>query len=280
MTRYTLFPKPLASLSVDELADFLGDVGLNACNAVIRDGFWTPPGRLAETLPRFVASLRERGIETPMAETDWGPREALGDPDFPESLDVIREAGIRQVRLRQANSGAKFGDVGDVPRELEEAAEAFRKLAAIAADRDMQLVYQTHFKTLLPSPSSLYPLAKDLDPKRFGVMLDAGNQLMEGWENWLRSCRLFRSQLAAFGVKDAAYRREQAEPADPRKGWSARFAPCDEGMTNWQDVGSALRDVNFDGLYVLMPFYPESKDPETLGPILKREIEYLRQYLP
>lgn len=277
---YSFFPKTLADLSVTQLAQFAKDAGLDACNAVIRDGYWTTTENLADTFPSFVSQLRDAGIEVPVTETDWDPDQALSDASFERHLDTIQSAGVNDIRLRQLNSGGRFGGVGDVVAELEQAARSLARLADLAEKRDCRFIYQVHHKTLLASPSSLYPLVKDLDPKRMGVMLDAGNQLIEGFENWLRSCRLFRDHLAAFGVKDTAfYRNPDASPEDPAKGWSFKFVPCNEGLANWREIGAALRDVHFDGPLVFMPFYPDSKSPDTLLPTLRQEVAYVRKAL-
>jgi sugar phosphate isomerase/epimerase len=110
-------------------------------------------------------------------------------------------------------------------------------------------------------------------------MLDAGNQAIEGSEDWLKSARLFGSHLVAFGVKDLAYTRDPAQATADTKGWRTEFRPITEGITNWRQVVAALRDIDFNGTLVFMPFYREGATTATLTPLLQREVSYLRTML-
>lgn len=280
--RTSVFPKMLAALSADELADFVRSIGIDGCNAVVRDGFWTPEARLAEALPPFVDSLRGRGLEIPQAETDWDPRDIVEKREARSGVALLKENGITAIRLRQLNSGGKFGGIGDVIAEMKVARAFFLLLERIAADLGVQFVYQVHHRTLLASASSLQPMIADLDPRRVGAQLDGGNMVMEGMENWRKACRLLGKHLAAFSIKDGRWvRSESFDSEDPRKGWKCEFVPCMEGVINWQEVGEGLRDVGFDGPLVFMPFYKGIQDDlGKLRETLIAEREYLARWLP
>ncbi len=143
----------------------------------------------------------------------------------------------------------------------------------------MRFIYQLHHKTLVSSPSALWPLLRDLSPAHVGAMLDAGNQAIEGFEDWMKSARLLGPHLVAFGVKDLAYTRDLAQTAADTKGWRTEFRPITEGVTNWRHVVAALRDIDFHGTLVFMPFYREGTTAAALTPVLQREVSYLRAML-
>ena len=277
--QFSLFPKSLAALSVPELAAFVRETGLDNCNAVLRKGYWTDPEKLAHDLPEFTGAMRGEGLEISFTETDWDPAQLLALPKVEETLELLHGCGIHDVRLRQTNSGGKFGAVGDVRRELPDLARAFEKLAALAQRHSVRFIYQLHHKTLVSSPSALWPLIRDLSPAHVGAMLDAGNQAIEGSEDWLKSARLLGSHLVAFGVKDLAYTRDPAQASADTKGWRTEFRPITEGITNWRQVVSALRDIKFNGTFVFMPFYREATSASLLKPVVQREVSYLRSML-
>ena len=61
---YSLFPKFLKGLSCDELAAILNDVGFDACNAIIRKGYWVDPDDIRGTLTKYRIRMEELGIAT------------------------------------------------------------------------------------------------------------------------------------------------------------------------------------------------------------------------
>jgi sugar phosphate isomerase/epimerase len=277
--QFSLFPKSLAALSVPELAAFVRDTGLDNCNAVLRKGYWTDPDKLAHDLPEFTGAMRGEGLEISFTETDWDPAQLLALPKVEETLELLHGCGIRDIRLRQTNSGGKFGGVGDVRQELSELARAFAQLSALAERHPVRFIYQVHHKTLVSSPSALWPLLRDFSPNHVGAMLDAGNQAIEGFEDWLKSARLLGSHLVAFGVKDLAYTQDPAQASADTKGWRTEFRPITEGITNWRQVVAALRDIDFHGTFVFMPFYREATSASSLKPVVQREVSYLRSML-
>jgi len=276
----TLFPKSLAGLSVGELAEFVAQVGLDGCNAVIRDGFWTPADQLADTLPNFIKQMNAQNLAVPMVETAWNPQQIAALPSLADTLAVIRDSGISTIRLTQLFSGGVFGGVGDVQQELRAARDLFRKIETIAAQNQVRFIYQVHFNTLLASASSLLPMLEGINPAYMAGMLDGGNQVIEGMENWRIACQMLGERLASFGIKDARYLQHEPAPDDPSKGWTFEMVPCTEGMVNWNEVGQGLKEANFDGDLVFMPFYKGYQDdPERLKTILRAEMDYLRPRL-
>ena len=167
--RLTWFPKALAGASAGEVARATRSAGLTRCNAVIRDTYPTPPGTLARTLGPWLDALRAEGVACDFATTNWTPGDLAGAES---DLAALAERGVSDVRLAQINSGGKFGGVGDVPAELEAAKRDFDHAARLLEKHRLRGVYQVHFKTLLPSPSSLWPMVADLPAERMAVMLD------------------------------------------------------------------------------------------------------------
>jgi sugar phosphate isomerase/epimerase len=139
----------------------------------------------------------------------------------------------------------------------------------------IRVVYQVHHRTLFPNASSMWPLIKDLPPEHFGVMLDPGNQCVEGAEDLHRSASLLGGHLAALGVKDVVHEQDITRIHCPDKGWSHRFVPCQYGMTNWYAVAAALHAHDFAGTLVFMPFY-EAASAEKFRQTMREEVAYVR----
>jgi sugar phosphate isomerase/epimerase len=268
---YSFFPKMLAHLSAGEVGEFAAKCGFDAVNAVIRPGYWVDPDDVAHTIGRFVSAVSAEGVGAHFATTGWDPSSFLALPNRDEVISACLDAGVRDLRLAQYFSGGGYGKVGDVKSELSRARDELAELAELGVGSGLRFVYQLHHKTLISSPSAIEPLVRGLDPAGLSVMLDAGNQALEGYESWMKASRLLGPHVAAFGVKDVAY-----EAADTAPRWSARFCPVTRGITDWNEVFDALADCDFDGTFVSMPFYGID-DPSKLQEILVQELTYLRE---
>lgn len=265
----SIFPKVLARLDVRALAAVLRDVGLDACNVVIRDGFWVTPDGLASELPRFARALRNEGITVNFATAGYSAEQLAADP---APLAVMADNGIADFRMgyfRLEGAGDRRAQLADARRQME-------TLAALCERHGVRAVYQLHHGMLVSSASAAWRLVEGLPAAHVGIELDPGNQSFEGTENWAFAAGLLGEYLAAVGVKDTVVVRDSARGADSDKGWHRRWAPIDEGVTNWRELSICLKRVGFSGPFVFMPFY-DSDHLEVLIPKLKREVAYLKQ---
>jgi sugar phosphate isomerase/epimerase len=265
---FSLFPKFYKHLDVGGLAELVKAVGCDTTNLVIRDGYWVTPGGLATEAASFVEAMRAAGLEVTFATAGFGFEDIIAD-DTP--LKVLADCGITAFRsgyFRKAE-----GD--DVRDALSKARSTLEKVAGICREAGVKCVYQVHHRTLVPGASGVWPLVRDLDPQAVGVMLDPGNQVHEGMEDWGRSCRLLGEYVSAAGIKDAAVRRDEAKAGEPHKGWWREWVPCDEGVTDWYAFVRALKAVDFEGTFVFMPFY-DSGSPDAMTEKLTREVAYVK----
>lgn len=265
----SIFPKFYRHLDVRGLAALVREVGLDTTNLVIRDGYWVSEPNLAETLPRFVRVMRSEGLDPRFATTGYSADALAADPT---PLAMLADHGIREFRTG-------YFRAGDDPRQaLGSARDSLEALAEQCARHNIRAVYQVHHGTLIPNASAAWHVVNGLPAEYIGVELDPGNQSFEGFERWDRSARLLGEYLVAVGVKDTVVEREPGREEAPDKGWSRRWAPICEGVTDWHDLARALKAVGFRGTMVFMPFYDED-DPAAMTAKLKREVAYLRAVL-
>ncbi|MGC9453414.1 MAG: sugar phosphate isomerase/epimerase family protein [Phycisphaerae bacterium] len=265
---FSIFPKFYKHLSVDELASLVREVGLDATNLVIRDGYWVQPDSLAKDVPAFVKAMDSAGIEVRFATAGFSAGEIIHDE---EPLKILADNGIADFRMGYFRGGDKQ------PAEaLAEARAQMCQVASVCERVGIRAVYQVHHGTHIVGPTAAYQLLKGLPSEYVGVMLDPGNQAFEGFEKWSRSAALLGQQLVAIGVKDVAWVRDESQAAEPHKGWQLQWATLDEGITNWYDLVTALKANFFNGTFVWMPFYDED-DPDQMTCKLKHEVAYLRK---
>jgi sugar phosphate isomerase/epimerase len=257
------FPKALADEPARTFAEVTRKVGLTRCDAIIREKYPTAPGTLAKSLRPWLDVLTDHGVSCSFATTGWAPADV---PAAEADLAALAEHGVRDIRLAQAVSGSKYGSVGDVHAELDRVAKDLEVVARLCEKHDLRAIYQVHHNTLLPSPSSLWPMIRDLPENRMAAMLDPGNQAIEGNENPLRSMRLLGvDRVAACGVKDLAWTRRDDG------GWSNRFVQTGQGVCDWRKTVRRLEEGGFQGVYAFMPFY-KVEGPDDLATRLAEEV--------
>ena len=94
---FSLFPKFYSSLDVKALAALVRGCGLDAVNAVVREGYWVEPDTFARDLPAFTEAVRAEGVDVHFATTAFSA-ESLDADATP--LKVMADAGIRDFRMQ------------------------------------------------------------------------------------------------------------------------------------------------------------------------------------
>ena len=96
-TKICIFTKPFNSLSFDELADRIAELGFDGIEAPIRAGGHVEPEQVEDRLPALQEALKQRGLEITVMTTD------INDPDDPLTGRVLRTAatlGIERYRMK------------------------------------------------------------------------------------------------------------------------------------------------------------------------------------
>ncbi len=265
---WSIFPKFYQHLSAAELADLIKHVGLDTTNVVIRNGYWVSEDTMKESLPRFVSTMENAGLKLGFATAGFMPEKVLAD-DTP--LAILADNGIKEFRM-----GYFRWDRQKTPAQcMEDARAQMESMASLCEKHRIRAVYQVHHGTLIPGAWAAWYLVKDLPSKYVGVMLDPGNQVYEGWEDWMRSAHLLGDKLVAMGIKDAGVHRGD-DTDNEKKGWWRTFVSLEEGVSDWYEIARALKSVDFTGTFVYMPFY-HSDDSAAMTSTLKGEVSYLRK---
>lgn len=267
--KYYLFAKFFQHRSAEELMADCRELGLDGPTALIRDGYWVNKQNMAESLPAFVRSAQQSGLEVTYAETPFALRDI---PNLTKELAVMQDCGITDFRVDfiSKRTAETYRELPQVLRPLiERAAEASGKAG-------LRMIIQIHGGCYPHNATAAYPLVAGLDPRTVGVKIDPGNNLcQEGYELFDYQIELLGEYVAALGAKDACMKRA-GDPAGPTKGWVRQFVPAYEGAADFPQIFRALHQIGFAGPAIFMPFYHEN-DFASLYDCLRREIAYLKQ---
>lgn len=265
--KWYLFAKFFKDLSQDELMQYCLQEGIDGPTAMVRDGYWTSPDRLKETLPGFVTCARAHGLEVRYADT---PIDFVDEKKAEEAYDLLAQNGIELIRLAYI---LRNGDAD--PRSFETIGLRFAEKACRFGEKyGVRSVIQLHGGFFPHNATAAWHMVRNLDPRYVGIKIDPGNNFaQEGYEHFPYQIRLLKEFIAALGAKDACALR--IGHGDECKGWVKPFAPAFAGQTDYPTVFSVLHEIGFNGPAVLMPFYNED-NLTRLKQDFTKEIAYLK----
>lgn len=213
------FSKPFQSLSFDDTADLLREVGYDGLECPVRKKGQVEPERIEEDLPKLHEALQKRGADLTLITTDIGSVNALNE----NVLRTAAKLGVKRYRLTQFS----YDLTKAIPPQLASLKAQLRDLAALNKELGIQGGVQNHSgHDKIGAPIwDIYDLIKDIDPQHLGTCFDIGHATVEGGSSWPIEAKLMEPYLACVYVKDFLWKKTN-------KGWNADWVPLGEGMVN------------------------------------------------
>lgn len=260
-----VFTKPFNSLSFDELADRIAELGFDGIEAPIRQGGHVEPEQVEERLPQLVEALAKRDLEITVMTSD------VNDPSDPLTHKVLRTAaglGIRQYRMKYLH----YDLSRPVMDQLKEWRPRFRDLAALNGELGIQGLYQNHAgsKNLGGSLWDVRHVLEGISPQQLGVAYDIRHATVEGGTSWPVSFNMIRPHIQCVYVKD--FRWGETKPQN---------VPLGEGRIS-ADFFSLLKKSKYTGPISLHEEYLDHKDPKLVQQhvaAIKQDLAKLRSWL-
>ena len=260
-----VFTKPFQSLSFDELADRIAELGCDGIEAPIRDGGHIEPAQVPDELPKMVEALRKRDLEITVMTS------SVNDPNDPLTERVLRtaaELGIRRYRMKYL----KYDFDRPILKQLDEWRPRLRDLAAMNKEIGITAVYQNHAgRNYLGAP--IWDLRRVLDGiavNEIGVAYDIRHATVEGGMSWPVTFHMIRPHIETVYVKD--FRWGDGKPKN---------VPLGEGQIS-KDFFRMLAKSDFDGPISLHEEYLNHRDPKLVPEHLaaiRRDLATLRGLL-
>ncbi|MBI1248484.1 TIM barrel protein [bacterium] len=200
------FTKFLASLSYDQMAESVAEVGFDGIEAPIRVGGHIEPEKVAEELPKMVEALKKHGLTLDILTSSINSTDS---PNAEETLKVAKQLGIPRYRMSYYRYDLKKPVIG----QLREAGAQLKDLVAMNEEIGIQAVYQNHSGTnMVGAPIwDIMSLARQYDPKYISMAFDIGHARVEGNTDWPIQWNLVQSRLGAVYIKD--FQSNKGRPA-------------------------------------------------------------------
>ena len=192
-----IFTKPFNSLSFDELADRIAELGVDGIEAPVREGGHVDPAEVEGKLPELAAALKKRNLKITVMTTD------INDPNDPNTMRVLQVAaklGIRRYRMKYLTYDLNR----PVVQQLDEWRPRFRDLAAMNRDLGVQAVYQNHASNKLLGATlwDLKHVVEEIPVDEVGVAYDIRHATVEGGTSWPITFNMIRPNIDIVYVKD------------------------------------------------------------------------------
>lgn len=259
---YCVFVKYLQTLSFDELADRVAEMGFQGIEATVRRKGQIEPEQAADRLPELVDALRARNLDISVMTS------SINRADDRWTEPVLRTAaqlGVKQYRMDYY----KYDLKQPVADQLASYAPMVRELAALNREIGIRAVYQNHAGPQYVGSTlwDLHWLLKDIPREEIGSAFDIRHAVMEAGLSWPVLFNLMQSHLAAVFVKDAAW-----------QGRELKQFPVGEGAVPPQFY-QQLRKSDFNGPISLhVEYLPQGSPAENLAAI-RRDFASLKRLM-
>ena len=196
-------------------------------------------------------------------------------PSLPLEADEKFEAVCRAAQAIGCHQ-VRYGLIGfdpiksglTYPEQFKRMRQKLEALEPMLKETDVKLVIEMHHGTLTASASSAYRMLEGLDPKRFGLIYDAGNMVFEGYEDYLKSLQLLGDYIAHYHLKNGILEYDGVDELGAAK-WKQTSVPLKKGQANLNKLFEAKKQVGYDGTVSIEDFSNESPTYEKLVDNLK-----------
>lgn len=241
-----VFTKPFNSLSFDELADRIAELGFDGIEAPIRKGGHVEPKHVEQQLPALVEALKKCDLEITLMTSD------VNDPDDPITERVLRTAatlGIKRYRMKYF----KYDLKQSVLSQIDQWRPKLKQLAAMNHDFGLTGLYQNHAgPNYLGAPLWDLRLAlRGIAPSDIGVAYDIRHATAEGGMSWPVTFNMIQPSIDTVYVKDFVW-KEGNKPSNVPLG-TGRIDPKFFQM---------LADTDFNGPISLHEEYLDHRNPD------------------
>lgn len=201
-----VFTKFVQSMSFDDMAEAIAEIGLDGVEAPVRNKGYVLPERVEDDLPKHQEAVKKHGLKTTMITTD-----VLG-LDQPHTEKVLRTAAGLGIKMYRMGFYRYDTDRG-VREQLDEIRPRMKDLAALNRELGLSAVYQNHCgANFVGAPLwDIHSLLKDHDPNEIGLAFDIRHATVEGGLAWPLHYDLMKPHIGAVYSKDFRWAEKKPE---------------------------------------------------------------------
>jgi sugar phosphate isomerase/epimerase len=207
---------------------------------------------------------RDAGLEVAALGTYMGHQDLA---DIERAMRAAAEMGCPRLRVSPPRYDRAIG----YPRLFAESLAGYIAVEKLAKKYGVQACLEIHMGNICSSPSLAHRLVSHFDPRYIGAILDPGNMVYEGYEDWRMGMELLGPYLAHVHLKSSQWTPVGTRPTGETE-WKASAAPLDKGIIDFRQFMADLRAVGYDGWCSFEDFSDSGSTQEKLA----RNLAYIR----
>jgi sugar phosphate isomerase/epimerase len=258
---FAVFTKHLLGLEPERLAEALAGLGVTVIEAPIRPGGHVEPAHVADDLPRFVETLKQRGIAIGVLAS--GINAVAASQHTETVLRTARALGIPRYRMNWYTYDHSL----PIWPQLDAIRPRLKELVAFSTEVGIQPCYQNHSgKTYVGAPVwDMALLMRDYTIGDLAWCFDLMHATIEGNLSWPLELSLARDHIAVVNFKNFAW-----------QGKGPKDVPLGQGVVG-KDAVDLLKKSRYDGPVTLHVEYLEGEEHDAA--YYQRAIEATRRDL-
>ncbi|MDR0668706.1 MAG: sugar phosphate isomerase/epimerase [Treponema sp.] len=247
MNQFSVFTKPWKTQSLEELGALVRDMGFDAVEYPLRDGYQVQPAEGVKGIVRLAGTLKKAGVAVTSlaAGTDEAVFEGCG------------EAGIPVIRICQGfNRGLGFRENMDALRRKYDAVLPYCQKYKVT------LGIQMHYGMAdITCSYDTFILLQDYDPAYIAAVWDAGHSGLAG-ENPRYALDCLWDRLCMVNFKAAYWFRSNPAALAGEAQWDANWVTGPNGMSSWKIAVDYLKQRGYTGTVCLPAEYSDESNVE------------------
>lgn len=271
-----LFSKPIDAYDFGFMCEVTSKCGIGGFDMTVRPKGKIEPSKVEADLPKLVAEAKKYNLVFDMMVTEIL---TASDPFTERVLKTASSSGVKYYRYGWADYDKKAGIMDSIKKyhtELIKINELNKKYRIAGS-------YQNHAGARLGGPVwDLYELIGDLPREFTGAQYDVRHAMVEGANTWSLGMRLISDKINTLALKDFTWQTVKGKP-------QAVTVPMGEGMVNWDQYFSLVKELNIVAPITLHVEYPllesgEEKlslaqQQEIIVRKIKKDTDFIKTYL-
>jgi len=267
--KYIVFTKPWKNITLEQLGEFVKNLGFDGVEYPLRDGYQVQPSdgikgvkRLADVLGSFGVTVDSiaGGIDVKFTSDNKvaGVNEEL--------FAACGEAGVGIIRICQGldKKIGFFENLGQIKRTYDAVVPYCEKY-------NVTLGVQMHCDSNISSAAETYMLLKDYNPKHIAAVWDSGHNGLTGTEPCFALDTVW-AMLCMVNFK-AAYWKLKTGPEKDEASWTAYWTTAQHALGSWRDAVNHLKKRGYDGI-ICMP--AEYSDESNVEKYTRQDLAYIK----
>ncbi len=271
--KFSVFTKPWKDISLEQLAGKVAEMGFDAIEYPLRDGYQVQPSDGVVGMKKLGRVFKEYSLEIGSVAAGMDVRFVEGSNEVigvDEALfEGVREAGSKIIRICQNMNGAL-----GFHKNIESIRRTYDAMLPFCEKYGVTLGVQMHYGESISNSAETYILLKDYDPKFIAAVWDSGHSGLAGSDPRIALDTIW-NQLCMVNFK-ASYRIRTNGPEAEEAAWHEYWTTGRHACGSWKAAAEYLKQRGYEGI-ICMP--AEYDDIEHVEEYTLEDLDYIKKLM-